>query len=127
MRVLLAIGQNDPRLALEILLSHEPGLSIVGTTGNIESLLALTQTSRPDLVVLDWDLPGRPEAKILIEAQNFAVRPHFVVLGRDPEGKQRALAAGAQAFVAIGDPPEQLLAAIRRARDCLFTRKRRGG
>ncbi len=123
MRILLAISHSDPRLSLEILLSQEPGLSIVGTTGDMESLLALIQTSRPDLVVLDWDLPGaRPAPLALLKAQRRSGRPQFLVLGRKPELKQQVLAAGAHAFVAIGDPPEKLLATVRQVRASLSTK-----
>jgi len=114
--VLLAIMQLDLRVALEILLREEPGTNVVGTASEAASLRALLQTARPDLVLLDWDLPGHPPASLLAEARSLAPRPQVIVLGRDLDVKPAALAAGADAFVLKGDSPGQLLAAIRQAR-----------
>lgn len=119
MNILLATRHTDARLALELLLSEEPGICIVGTASEPEGLLALIRTTQPDLVVLDWSLPGRPAPTILAEAQRVASQLRFLVLGQDGGMRQRALDVGAHAFVLIGDPPEQLLAALRQVRASL--------
>ncbi len=114
MRIVLAIGHFNPRLAMEMLLSEQPDICIVGTTGDSQSLQAMIPASQPDLVVLDWGLPGRPTPEDLLQAQERPGQPRYVVLGQNPILKQQILAAGAEAFVAVGDPPEKLLAALRR-------------
>jgi DNA-binding NarL/FixJ family response regulator len=120
MNVVLAIRQADARLALELLLSEEPGVSIVGEASETAGLLALIQTTHPDLVVMEWALPGRPILDVLIEAQTLAGKLRFLVLGRNPSEKQPTLDAGGNAFVLIGDPPEHLLAALRQVRVALY-------
>ena len=60
MEIVLASAQLDLRLALEILLREEPGTRVVGTASEAASLRSLLQASRPDMVLLDWDLPGHP-------------------------------------------------------------------
>ena len=80
------------------------------------SLRALLQTSRTDLVLLDWDLLGHPLADLVAEARSLASRPQVIVLGGDFTAKPAALAAGADAFVLKGDPPRYLLAAVQQAR-----------
>ena len=120
MNVVLAMRHAQARLALELALSVEPGVTIVGEASETEGLLALARTARPDLVVLEWGLPGRPAPDVLAEAHALAQLLRFVVLGRDLRLKQPALRAGACAFVLVGDPPELLLAAVRQARVALL-------
>ncbi len=119
MNVVLAVRQALARLALELLLSEEPGVTVVGTASETEGLLALIRTARPDLVLVEWGLPGRPAPDVLAETQALARPIRFLVLGRDPHLKQPALQAGACAFVLVGDPPELLLAAVRQVRAAL--------
>ena len=116
MDVVLASAQSDLKLALEMLLREEPGIIIVGTATETEGLLALIQAIHPDQVFLDWDLPGRSCSEVLATAQSANCKPTIIVLGKDAIAKQSALAAGADAFVLKGEPPEQLLAAIRMTR-----------
>jgi DNA-binding NarL/FixJ family response regulator len=116
MNVVLAMRHAQARLALELALSVEPGVTVVGEASETEGMLALARTARPDLVLLEWGLPGRPASHVLAEAQMLAQPLHFLVLGSDQNLKQPALQAGACAFVLVGDPPELLLAAVRQAR-----------
>lgn len=115
MDILLASMQLDLRVALEILLREEPGADIVGTASNAASLRALLRASRPDLVVLDWDLPGHPPADLVAEAKGLASRPQVIVLGPDVNAEPAALAAGSDAFILKGDPPRHLVTAVRQA------------
>lgn len=116
MDVLVATKQADLRLAIELYISEEPGIHVVGTTSEAASLRALLQASSPDLVLLDWELPGHPPASLLAEAKSLNPRPQVIVLGQDLNAKQAALAAGADAFVLKGDSPTHLLTVIQQAR-----------
>ena len=58
MRVLLADDQSKVRSALRLLLEQEPGMSVVGEAVEDEDLLAQVEATQPDLVLLDWELPG---------------------------------------------------------------------
>ena len=117
MRVLLAVAQPDLRLGIELLLDAEPGVTVVGGASETEGALALVATAHPDVMLLDWDLPGRPCSAVLAEARGADPRPAMVVLGRQARTEEAALAAGADAYVLRGDPPEQLLDAVRRSCD----------
>lgn len=119
MDVVLAVRNARTRLSLELALSTEPGVTVVGAASETEGMLALARTAQPDLVLLEWELPGRPILDVLAEAHALSGQLHFLVLGRDPQLKQPALRAGACAFVLVGDPPELLLAALRQERAAL--------
>ena len=116
MRTVLASAQFDLRLALEILLREEPGTDIVGTASEAASLRGMLQSSRPDLLILDWDLPGYALIPLLAEVKRPRPSPQVIVLGSDEGVRQEALAAGADAFVWSGDLPGDLTAAIRQSR-----------
>ena len=113
MDIVLASQEYDLRLALEMLFREQPGAYVVGTVSHADALLALIQTARPDLLLLDWDLPGQPSIEVLAEVSSADCRPKIIILGKDPEARPVALAAGADAFVVKGEPPEQLLIAFR--------------
>jgi len=112
MRVLLADGQTKVRSALHLLLDQQSGLDVVGEAADAESLLTLVEMTPPDLLLIDWELPGRQAADLLHALREC--RPHLsvIALSGQPEARRAALAAGADAFVSKGDPPERLLAAL---------------
>jgi DNA-binding NarL/FixJ family response regulator len=114
--VVLASARSDLRFALEVFLREQPGVVVVGTATGARGLLALIRTTCPDLVILDWGLPGQPLAKVLDEARAHEQPPSTIVLGRDEFDRQPALDAGADVYVQRGDPPETLLVALRQLR-----------
>ena len=109
MRIVLATGDTDLRLSLELLLSEEPGIKILGGASDSEGFLALVKSTCPDLAMLDWDLPGRPVEEVLDQTKLFELQPKLIILGRHPDSKNEALRAGADAYVDKGEPPEKLL------------------
>ena len=123
MRILLATEQPELRLALGLFLSEEPGMTIVGSASEAASLRSLLITARPELVLLDWDLPGHPPASLVAEAKSLNPHLQVIVLGKDPDVKHAVLASGADAFFVKGDSPKPLLTAIRMARSQTATEK----
>ena len=112
MRVLLADDESKVRSALRLLLEQEPGLSIVGEATKGEDLLAQVETTRPDLALLDCELPGPQTADLLPALRSRCPGLLVIALSGRPETRRAALAAGADAFVSKGDSPERLLAAV---------------
>ncbi|MFO7631686.1 MAG: response regulator transcription factor [Caldilinea sp.] len=120
MRVLLADDQPALRSAVRFLLEQEPDFSIVGEAADIAGLIAHVSELHPDLLLLDWELPGlnsTGSARHVIDSL-YASCPsmHIIVLSGRPEASRHALAVGAGAFVSKADPPERLLAALRRVK-----------
>ena len=115
MRILLAIKRSDLRLGMEMLLSEQTGFNVVGSITDTSSLLPLVKTTHPDIVVVEWDLPGGFLSDVLGSIQVTASRPAIIVMDKDAQTKQPAFAAGADAFVHKGDSPEELLNTIQRA------------
>ena len=108
MRLVLASADTHLRLALQLILSEELNVEIVGTASESRGVLALIDSASPDVVLLDWGLPGVPTQELLCEIKKldgFKV----IVLSSDPSTERDAMAAGAHAFVIKGEPPEKLL------------------
>jgi DNA-binding NarL/FixJ family response regulator len=111
MRVLIATAQPNLRLSLEIYLSEQPGVDIVGSASASGSLVALIQTARPDIVITDWELPGPPLPSLLksmVETQ----KPKIIILNND-EDQHLAREKGADVIVPKGTPPDLLLKTLR--------------
>jgi two-component system response regulator DesR len=112
MRVLLADDQTRVRSALQILLKQEPGVNIVGEASEARELLAQVRATHPNLVLLDWGLPGLTTIGSLLAIHTACPDLVVIVLSGRPEARLEALSAGADDFVSKIDPPERLLAAI---------------
>jgi len=116
MRVLLADDQAKVRSALRLLLKHQPGISILGEAVDTTGLLDWVKAACPDLVLLDWELPGLEVDDLLPTLHELCPRLAVIALSGRPEARQAALDAGVDAFVSKGDPPERLLAAMEKCR-----------
>jgi two-component system response regulator DesR len=111
MKILLADDQTKVRFALRVLLEQQPEMRVIGETADASGLLIQAQRDRPDLVLLDWELPGANE--VLVALRRLFPRMQILALGEQPETRPLALAAGVDGFVSKANPPEQLLAVIR--------------
>jgi len=112
-RILIAEHQAVARSALKGFLQGQPGLDVVGEAADSHELLAGLKAACPDLVLLDWDLPGEPGAVLISFPRQADCLTPIIVLGVRPESAPEAMDAGANAFVYKGDGPTQLLAVIR--------------
>jgi DNA-binding NarL/FixJ family response regulator len=116
MHVLLADDQAEVRSALRFLLEQEPAMSVVGEAAEAAALLDVAEAVQPDLVLLDWELPGL-QAPELLHALRCRCGTILIALSGRPEACQEALDAGVDAFVSKGEPPERLLATLYAFRD----------
>ncbi len=109
MHVLLADNQAKNRTVLRRLLEQEPELNVVGEVSEAQDLLTQVQAVHPDLVLLEWELPGL-QGTDLVRALHFLGRPLKVVAYSEcTEARQEALVAGADAFAIREEPLEWLL------------------
>ena len=106
-RVLLADDNQDLRSALALLLETRLGATIIGEACTMESLLSQAAITQPDIVLLDWELPGKPEADRIVVIRSVAPTSRVIVVSARPESA--TLAVGADAFVNKTDPPERIL------------------
>jgi len=94
------------------LLALWPDVTIVGEAADGQEVVKLVAEQRPDAVLMDVRMPGMDglEATRSIKSQWPEVR--VIVLTLRAEYEDEALAAGADAFLVKGNPPEALREAI---------------
>lgn len=112
MRILLAEHHNQVRRALRTLLEEKTGHVLVGEVMDRAALFEQTTLKQPDLVLLDWELPGHTGNNIITDLHALDSPTRVIVLSTHIEAKEDFLSAGADAFVSKGDSPEKLLEAL---------------
>ena len=112
MRILLAEHHHKVARALRTLLAEKTEHVVIGEAVDWRGLIAQAEKTDPELVLLDWGLPGRSGNSSLSDLPPQACRPRVIVLSSRSEVKEKALKAGADAFVSKSDSPEKLLDAL---------------
>lgn len=112
MRVLIANDELQVRLALRLLLRQYPDMAVVGEADNVERALELAVRQQPNLVLLDWELPGGNGTAVLERLRTARQGLIVIVLSGRPEARRVALDAGVDAFVSKGDPPDRLVSTL---------------
>ena len=112
MRVLLADGRAKVRSALQLLLEQEEDVHVVGEAESGDELLALAEAEKPDVILVDWELPGIATSGLVGMLRELVPTVRLIVLSVRPEARQAAHEAGVEAFVSKNAPSEELLAAL---------------
>jgi DNA-binding NarL/FixJ family response regulator len=97
-------------------LSLEPCLEVVGEASDGSEAISLTQALRPDVVLMDVEMPEMSGISATAALRSLAPQSAVVILTLhdDTTTRTRAREAGAAAFVAKHRMQETLLAEIRR-------------
>ncbi|MFF4405780.1 DNA-binding response regulator [Streptomyces sp. NPDC001262] len=116
-KVLLAEDQGMMRGALALLLGLEEDIEVVAQVGDGDEILPTALAARPDVALLDIELPGRSGLDAAADLRTRLPGCRVLILttfGR-PGYLRRAMEAGASGFLVKDGPVEDLAAAIRRA------------
>ncbi|MCF4138088.1 response regulator transcription factor [Streptomyces sp. Tue 6430] len=115
-RILLAEDQGMMRGALALLLGLEPDMEVVAQVGTGDAIVDAVLLHRPDIALLDIELPGMSGLDAAAELREQAPDCRVLILttfGR-PGYLRRAMEAGAAGFLVKDGPVEELAATIRR-------------
>jgi DNA-binding NarL/FixJ family response regulator len=112
MKILIADEDIRVRSALKLLISQSPGLQSISECSDLDSFVTQAKTIQPDLVFLDWELPGKPAAALLFAMHVCLNKARVIVLSRRTDTEKYALDSGADAFVCKTDPPDHLVAVL---------------
>ncbi len=113
LKILIGDAQPRVRFGLRLLLEQQPSWRVAGEAADAQVLLALIFGGCPDLVLLDWELPGMPAEELLSVLRQACPHLKIVFMSGRAELRQAALQAGANVFAYKADPPEKLLGLIR--------------
>lgn len=117
MRVYVADDHAVVRMGIKQVLRELGGFEIVGEAENGRQVLNDEALKRTDVLVLDLSLPIVSGPEVLRRVRATYPSIAVVVLSMHPAEQfaQRALAAGAMAYISKERPPAELVAAVRRA------------
>ena len=113
-RLVLVDDQGKVRQGLRMRLLLEPDIAVVGEASNGKEALALVQQLRPDVVLMDIEMPEMDGISATAALHSIVPRSAVVILSihEDNVTQTRAQVAGAAAFVAKRGSTDELLAAI---------------
>ena len=111
-KVLIVDDHTLVRDGIRALLALAADIDVVGEAAEAQSFLSQAQALKPDLILLDWELPGQPAGSLMASLSALDLDARVVVLSGRPEARKAALAAGADAFLSKADAPEQVLTTL---------------
>jgi DNA-binding NarL/FixJ family response regulator len=114
--VLLADDQSMVRAGFRMILGSEPDIEVVGEAANGEQAAASARRLRPDVVLMDIQMPGGDgleATRRITESADLASRVVILTTFERDEYVFEALQAGASGFLLKNAPPEQLVDAVR--------------
>lgn len=117
MKIRIAIGEDQAMIrgALAALLEIEGDLEVAGQASNGVEALALAESLRPHVFLLDIEMPGMSGLEVAAEIQRRRLPIRVVILTTFARAGylRRALAAGVTGYLLKEAPSAQLAQAIR--------------
>jgi two-component system, NarL family, response regulator NreC len=114
-RIVIADDHTVMRRGLRMLLEAESGFVVLSEAGNIQAVFRDVRTHRPDVLVLDLNMPGGSSVDAIARLTRFSPSTAVVVLTmeHDPLFKRAAYDAGARAYVLKEAAATELVSVIR--------------
>jgi DNA-binding NarL/FixJ family response regulator len=114
-RVYIADALREERSALRLVLL-DLNMEVVGEAADWTTTLAQAPISRPEMLLVDWDLLPSLPAGALGELRNACPAALVIILISHLDARQQAaLSAGADAFISKGETPERVANRLRAA------------
>ena len=114
-RVILADDEVLLREAVMTLLTLDSGIKVLGTASTGAEAVDLVKRTRPDIAVLDLEMPAQDGLEAATEIQSLVPETRVVLLTRHarPAVLRRALNAGVSAFVTKATSAKELPSILR--------------
>jgi two-component system, NarL family, response regulator NreC len=116
-KIVIADDHAVVRRGLRMLLDAEEGFEVVAEAGDVASALRYVRAHRPNVLVLDLNMPGDPTLPAIPSFMEEAPETRVVVLTmqNDPAFAREALRAGALGYVLKEAADTELVEAVRLA------------
>ena len=116
-RIVIADDHDLFREGMRAMLSIAAGIVVVGEASDGDDALATTVATRPDVLLLDVEMPGVPVLSTItrVSAESPGTRIVIVTMHRDRVLAGHLLAAGASSFISKSATSAELVDAVRSA------------
>jgi DNA-binding NarL/FixJ family response regulator len=111
--VLIADDHPDVVNALTALLLAQSDFAPLGAVATARDLLEAVEATHPDIVMVDWELPGLDPRQAVAALRRHGKGPQIVAMSAFLLAARAALAAGADVFISKTDPPDSVLTILR--------------
>ena len=113
-RVLVVEDQGMFRAFLEDWISAKPGFALVGSAGSGEEALACVEEARPDVAIVDLQLPGMDGLRFVSAARQIRPQLRALVLSSllGPLALTRVRESGVEGYLEKDAPPGELSTAL---------------
>jgi CheY-like chemotaxis protein len=112
LRILIVDDQQRARHSLMALLATRFQLADTCEAANGLEAVRCVEKCKPDIVLMDIRMPEMDGIEATRVIKTKSEHTPVIVLSMYLEYQEAALAAGANAFISKGDPPERLLEAL---------------
>lgn len=110
--VIVADDEATIRSALEELLSLRPGISVLGGASDGRAAVDLARAHRPDVALLDVDMPGMTGIEACEQIAALGVKVLILTASVNPSTMREAMVAGASGYVTKATPVDELTTVI---------------
>jgi two-component system, NarL family, response regulator NreC len=116
-RIVLAEDHGVVRSALRMLLEAEDDLQVVAEAGDVTSTVTYVRGHRPDIPILDLNMPGGPSLRAVPEMLEASPETGIVILTMqsDPVFAREAMQAGVRGYILKDAADSELVKAVRMA------------
>ena len=111
--IFLAEGEKHVLAALHLMLEHQSDFAIVGEASTAENMLAKVCQRPPDVILLDWNIPGLHPQRLLNALWQCCPDSLILATSVKPEQENIAMQLGVDAFLLKQLSPEQFITALK--------------
>ena len=126
MKVLVADPQPSVRHALSVWISGKIGWEVVGESGDSSDLLKKMSQLKPELTILDKDLPGDSTKELVAGIRQASKRVAVILLYYDSLEDLQVEQLMVDFFASKVDPPARMLDTLLKAQTWLENQEKKG-
>ncbi len=116
-KIVIAEDQKMLLGALAALLDLEDDMTVVGRAGNGEDAVKLVHQHKPDVCIMDIEMPGKTGLEAAEELKGYGCKVIILTTFARPGYFERALKAGVNGYMLKDSPSDDLASAIRSVMD----------